>query len=188
MAVEIDINEVVNTANNLDIGFPLLKPIDISNVGLNALGRDALGRPFFMDLVLSSEKMGETWRLPFEPLVRLSKRKHLVETKIAGTGENEGVVIEQISKGYYAIQIRGVLQNENFQDKSYPTEQVEALERFMNSSEPMDVECDLLELFKIRKLVIKNFEIDDMKGKPYSQAYIFNAISYNDFYAKMTLQ
>lgn len=188
MALEININELTAQAHGLDVLFPAIKEIDLSNVGMNAQGRDVLGRPFFMDFEFYSSKLNETWVFPHEPLIKLSKRKHLVETKIAGTGENEGVVIEQISKGHYDIQIRGILQIKDQLQKAYPSDQVEVLEKFLNSPEALDVECDLLELFKIRKLVVKEFAIDDMKGKPYSQRFVINAISYNDFYANLTLE
>lgn len=188
MAIEININEITAQAHGLDYLFPSMKEVDLSNVGLNAKGRDALGRPYFMDVELYSSLLNETWRMPNEPLVRLSKRKHLVETKIAGTGENEGVVIEQISKGYYDIQIRGVLINNDYTKKQYPADQVEQLEKFCNSSEPLDIDCDLLELFKIRKIIIKEFAIDEMQGKEFSQRYVINCISYNDFYANLTLE
>lgn len=185
MAISVNINKITAEAHGLDLLFPAIKEIDLSNVGLNATGTDMIGRPLFMDVKLYSLKLNETWHMPFEPLVRLGKNKNLVETKLAGSGENEGVVIEQISKGSYDIQIRGVLMNKNTSIKSYPTDQVAQLEKFCNSSEALDIECDLLELFKIRKIVIKNFAIDEGVGRPYSQRYVINATSYTDLYAKL---
>lgn len=185
MAVNVNINQLTADAHGMSTLFPT-QEVSLADVGLNATGRDVLGRPYFMDVELTSALLGETWRLPFEPLVRIGKQKKLVETVIAGNGDEEGgIVIEQINKSNYDIQIRGILMESG--SFAYPASQVEKLQRFCESSEALDIDCDLLELFKIRKLVIKSFAIDEMHGQPYSQRYVINAISYTDFYGQLKL-
>lgn len=187
MAVQIDIQNLTKQAFGLG-SFPLVEEYDMSKVGLNASGRDALGRLYFMDVELESDKLGEKWRLPNEPLVRVSKAKNIVQTVIAGDDDNSGgVVIEQINKGNYNIDIRGVILNEELTAPQYPQDQVKKLIEFAESGEPLGIACEFLSyLFGIEKIVILDYELDAMQGQPYSQRYIFNCISYKDFYGQLT--
>ena len=185
MAIQIDIQQLTKKAFGFE-SFPDIPEYDLSKVGMNATGSDQLGRLYFMDVELTSEKLGETWRMPHEPLIRVSKQKNIVETVIAGNEDNAGgVVIEQINKGNHKIEIYGIILNENFSTPQYPTDQVRKLIEFCEASEALEVDCDLLEqIFGIRKIVIKDYELDPMQGQPYSQKYRLSCISYQDFFAE----
>lgn len=190
MPIELTLDAAASVFENETPGvnFPDIKEVDLSQVGLNAQVSDVIGRSFFMDVNLYSAKLNENWRLPNEPLIRFSKRKKIAETIMAGNDENEGgIVYEQINRGYYSIQLRGLLQDANREVLKYPAAQMEKLISFCESSEPIDIDCELLELARIRKMVITSFAFGDMKGKPYSQQYVINAKSYIDFYAELNL-
>jgi len=189
MAFSIPIQQLTRNAFGLS-DFSEIEEYDLSKIGFNATGRDKLGRPYFMDVELTSELIGETYRLPNEPLVRVSKTKTIVETIIAGNEDNTGgVVLEQINKGNYAIDIRGIIMNEEHTTPQYPQDQVRKLIEFAESGEALVIDCDFLEvLFGIRKIVIIDYEIDAMQGQPYSQRYTLNCKSYQDFYATRKLK
>jgi len=189
MAISIPIQELTKQAFGLS-SFPDIGEYDMSKVGLNATGRDQLGRLYFMDVELTSAKLGETWRMPNEPLIRVSKQKNLVETVIAGNEEfSGGIVIEQINKGNFAIDIRGIILNEELTAPQYPQDQVKKLIDFCESGEALEINCQLLDhLFNIGKIVIKDYDIDAMQGQPYSQRYTINCISYTDFYADLSIK
>ncbi|MCB9245978.1 MAG: hypothetical protein H6606_06060 [Flavobacteriales bacterium] len=187
MGVHIDIRELTKGVHLG--GFPDIKDFDLSKTGLNATGKDALGRYYFMDVELQSALLGKSFRLPNEPLVRVVKQKNLVKTTISGNDSAAGgVVIEQVNAGNYQIDIRGVILNEDPYTPQYPQDAVEQLIEFCESAEALTVECDLLEnIFKVRKLIIEEFTIDPMPGRPYSQSYALSCFSYEDFLASRKL-
>ena len=160
--------------------FPLLgiKNVlpDVNKIGKAITGRTHLGTPYFMDVVIDGI------RLPNEPLITFSGQKRIVQTSIVGS-ERRGTVKELISSNDYRIKIEGVCIEPG--KKEYPQSQVEQIIALCEKPAAMDFENDLAELFSIHRLVITSYGFDKMQGKPYSQKYVINAVSDEDFYAEL---
>lgn len=184
MANEFNIrNLVAGVHNYVGLPYPLLgiEDVDLPNInrlGKAILGKDLIGRPFFMDCVIDGK------RLPNEPLITITGRKNIVETIIVGS-ERKGTVKEFISAEDYAIKIEGVCIEPGV--KKYPVEQVQEIVDLCERNEALEFENELAELFRIRNIVIKDYGFGNMKGMPNSQSYYIMAVSNEDFYGELTL-
>lgn len=145
-------------------------------LGQAKVGRNHLGVPYFMDVIIDG------LRLPNEPLIAFSSQKRIVQTSIVGS-ERRGTVKELISSSDYRIRIEGTCISAN--KKTYPQKQVEQIIALCEKPEALAIENELAELFKIYKIVITSYLIPKMQGKPYSQDYVINAVSDEDFYATL---
>lgn len=179
MANEFDIKKnTINAFGYVGLPFPNLDfsgiAPDLNQIGNAIKGKTVLGRPFFMDVVIDNV------RLPNEPLITITGKKIIVETVVVGN-KRKGTVKEFISTGDYNIKIEGLCINPN--KKEYPEDQVRSIIELCEKNEALDFENELAELFKIRKLVIKDYGFAPMQGKPYSQKYYLSCVSDTDFYA-----
>ena len=188
MAIRVSIRQLTQQAFGLG-NFPEIKEYDFSKKGFNTSTRDQLGRLYFLDVTFYSATLDRSFKLPNEPLIRVAKKKNIVETVISGNEDDTGgVVIEQVNKGNYSVDIRGIILNEKLTEPQYPQDQVTQLVQFADLGEPLSVKCSFLEtLFGIKKLVIRDYSIDEMQGRPYSQLYTLNCMSYQDFYAERSI-
>lgn len=184
MANEFNIQRAtINAFGYVGLPFPnldLSKNIGAgSGVGKMATGKNVLGKPFFMDVVIDGQ------RLPNEPLVTITGKKIIVETVVVGS-KHKGTVKEFIATGDFNIKIEGLCLDPN--KKEYPEAQVRAIAELAERIEALDFDNELAEIFGIRRLVIKDYGFAPMQGKPYSQKYYLSCVSDNDFYANLKLQ
>lgn len=184
MANTFDIQQLVTTAHGYVAGaYPLvgLKRFlpDPNKIGNAILGRTHLGVPYFMDVTINGH------RLPNEPLVTFSGQKRIIQTAIAGS-DRRGTVKELIAANDYKIKIEGVCIDPA--RKEYPQEQVAAIIGLCEQPAALDFENELATLFGIHRLVITSYAFDKMQGKPYSQKYVINAVSDEDFYGNLKHQ
>ncbi|TDL99620.1 MAG: hypothetical protein C4K58_06930 [Flavobacteriaceae bacterium] len=160
-----------------------IKNIDLSDVGFLS-GSDLLGRPFFMELTLSYK--GKDYKLPNEPLVRVTARKNIVTTPLLGSG-HVGTVKEMVSQDDFGVEIFGLCMD--LEDPTrYPTEQVNTIIEACALNVALEVKNPILALCGIHSLVVQAYEIDEMQGKQGSQAYRIMSLSDFDFYATETLK
>jgi len=140
------------------------------------------GQKYFTTLTLSYK--GEKFAFPNEPLISLSLSKTIVETATVGK-YRRGTVKEYICTEDYQVSIRGVCIDEDDMD-SYPAEQVDTIRRMFEINDALDIVSNpFLELFEIRKLVLKEIAWDDMEGKQGQQRFTISAVSDQDFYADL---
>lgn len=144
-----------------------------------------LGGKYFQELKVSYN--GEEFTFPNEPLISLSLSKTIVETATVGK-ERKGTVKEYICTEDYQISLRGVCVNlEEEKQDEYPSQQVEELHRLFNINDSLEiVDNPFLELFGIRKIVLKDIEFEEMAGQQGLQKYKISAVSDQDFYADLT--
>ena len=159
---------------NLD--FELSDLANLNQIGNAIRGKNVLGRPFFMDVVIDGV------RLPNEPLLTITGKKVIVETTIVGN-KRKGTVKEFITSGDYNIKIEGICIEAG--KKEYPQEQVESIIALAERNEALDFSNEIAELFKINRLVIKDYGISPMQGQPYSQKYYLSCVSDQDFYGNL---
>jgi len=181
MANEFNIQQLTAQAHGyVGLPFPALElkglTPDLNQIGKAIQGKNALGKPLFMDCVIDGV------RLPNEPLITITGKDTIVETIIVGS-ERRGAVLEFINAGAFMIKIEGVCINPN--KKEYPQEQVEAIKELIAEKTAKDLENDLAELFGINRIVIKDYGFGNMKGQPYSQSYYLSCVSDEDFYATL---
>lgn len=141
-----------------------------------------LGGKYFMTLKLSYNS--QKFELPNEPLISLGLSKTIVETATVGK-YRKGTVKEYICTEDYQIMIKGVCVDvDNPED--YPSDQVAALNELFEINDSLDVVSNLfLELFGIRKIVLKDIQFEDMAGEAGMQKYTITAVSDQDFYADL---
>jgi Domain of unknown function (DUF6046) len=151
---------------------------------LRAINANQLkGGKYFMTLKLSYK--GNHFELPNEPLIGLSLTKTIVETATVGK-ERKGTVKEYITTEDYAISIKGICIDKTNPEK-YPADQVALLNDLLEINDALEVESNpFLELFGIRKIVLKDIQFDDMMGEAGVQKYTLTAVSDQDFYADLT--
>ncbi len=180
MANEFNLHELTRTAfGYTTMPFPLLgikNPLPkLDKIGAAIIGKSHIGTPYFMDVII------DDLRLPNEPLITFTTQKKIVQTTI--TGSAGGTVKELISSGDYKIKIEGVCIDPL--KKEYPQKQVEDIIAICEKPQALSFENELAALFNIYNLVIVSYGFDKMQGKPYSQKYVINAVSDNDFYARI---
>jgi len=140
------------------------------------------GQKYFTTIALGYK--GEIFDLPNEPLISFSISKTIVETATVGK-LRKGPVKEYICTEDYQITIRGLCLNEDNVD-AYPAEQVDLIRRMFEVNDALEVVNNpFLELFEIRKLVIKDLQFDEMVGQQGMQKYTIAAVSDQDFYADL---
>ncbi|WBX72893.1 DUF6046 domain-containing protein [Tenacibaculum pacificus] len=149
----------------------------------NVFGSQLLGNKYFFTLKLKYGKQQFTF--PNEPLIAVSLVKTIVETATVGK-YRKGTVKEYINTEDYQLTIRGVCVNTEDYD-SYPTDQVKELNDMFAVNDALEVVNNpFLELFQIRKIVLKEILLDEMQGQPNLQKYVIRAVSDQDFYADVT--
>lgn len=179
---EFDIKQATAQAHGyVGLPFPGITPsrglsTDANEIGRAAVGKNVLGKPLFMDCTIDGV------RLPNEPLITFTGKKIIVETVVVGS-EHRGTVKEFIATGDYNIKIEGICIDPN--KKAYPQAQVDAIIALLEKNEALEFQNELADLFRIDRLVIKDYGFGNMKGQPYSQSYYLSCVSDNDFYATL---
>jgi len=132
-----------------------------------------------------SDKAGNQYVFPNEPLMSIGLSKTIVETATVGK-ERKGTVKEYICTEDYSINIKGVCVNEA-EPETYPAEQVAELKRMFEINDSLEVVSNpFLELFEIRNIVFKDIQFDEMAGEQGLQKFTIIAVSDQDFYADLS--
>ena len=95
---------------------------------------------------------------------------------------------EYICTEDYTLSIKGICINEDIEKRDeYPTEQVQELQRLFEINDSINIENNpFLELFGIRRIVLKSIDWSEMAGQQGLQKYSITAVSDQDFYADLT--
>jgi hypothetical protein len=186
MGIIVDIERIARNISTED--YPDIKEVDLSQLGLNATGTDAVGRKVFSDCELISKVLGRSFTFPQEIIIGLRKQKNLVVTPVTGNNnQTGGVVVEQLNQSFFEINIKGYLTERDYTLPRYPQDLVQELEEFMNAPEALEVESDYLELHNIRKMVIKSFNWLPLEGGARMQHFTITAFEYRDFLVERRL-
>lgn len=181
--MELDIKKMTAKAHGYvgNSGLSLSGPSSDIAADVNDLGADLrTGSPYFMRLKLRTAS-GREYELPNEPLVTVRHKHTIVETATVGK-QRRGTVKEYITAEDYELRIKGLCLGEG----KYPTEEVRTVIALGNETEPLEVVGSrFLELFGIRRIVIKDKDYDEMAGIPWSQKYEITAVSDEEFYADL---
>lgn len=151
----------------------------VRNLKKNALGRDMLW-PLSLALVNDRLQQGQGmevdssgyWTLGVEPIINIRGGQRVIRRYPSRTTKG-GSIKERWSSDDYTLAIRGILVN--FEDGTYPAEQVAALRRIVEATE-VKVKSPILEAFGIQRMVIKDFDLPFETGENF-QAFTLNAYS-----------
>lgn len=117
---------------------------------------------------------GKNWfRLPYEPLISISRKNIIVKRNVAKynsetSNQLTGTIKERWSQDDYDITITGVLMGSvmtgNVQD-CFPKKDFEALLKIMNNAKQIKVACAPFELLGVNQIVIDDFSFPFTKGE-----------------------
>lgn len=140
------------------------------------------GTPMCFPLEIKLKSDSDWWLLPIEPIITLGGSNELVRRKVAksssGLTKRRGTIKERWAQDDYSISIDGMLTR--FDQWLYPQQDVERLRRIVEAREPIDVKCQLLEIFGIGRIVIEKYDFPFTKGEE-NQAYRLLAYSDDDW-------
>ncbi len=156
-------------------GMQTAKPFKISDkIGSNGSPEfneisDIEGKPWLTTLGLEYED--KTFEF-IECIVTINQEKNIVTTALQG---RDGTIKEYISDGDYSITVDAAINN--YQEVSisatpysmpieftnssfeYPLEKLKELQNFLKTPDALNIQCDLLEVFKVRSVVVKSFNL-----------------------------
>lgn len=116
---------------------------------------------------------------PFEPLISVGGKNNIVKRSIAKAPNFIGSVKEHWSQDDYTITITGFLFGDvecsDF-EKSYPRADFEKIRDYCISPTGLEVECDMLQILGIQRIVIEDFSFPFSKGENV-QAFDIKALS-----------
>ncbi len=126
--------------------------------------------------IIMPVKLGEV-QLPGEPLVSITAKKTIVETKMAGS-KRQGTIKELIATDDYMIKISGVAINYASRDE-YPREEIDKLHELFKLNESVEIVSPLLNLLlnDNNKVVIKEFSLPPLVGSPSAQVYEISCVT-----------
>jgi hypothetical protein len=124
------------------------------------------GGAFLMPLTIDG------YKFPIEPLVSVSGSKHIVETKITGV---KMPIVEEVAMETYKVTIKGVYINE--ENDNYPYREVARLPWLLEKRGALPVVNELLRVFGIDYLVIKDIRCDGIEGHQSMQWYVIEAVA-----------
>ncbi len=140
------------------------------------------GTPMCFPLEIKLKSESDWWLLPVEPVITLGGSNDLIRRKVAktssGLNARRGTIKERWAQDDYSISIDGILTR--FDQWSYPTEDVQRLRAIVEARQPIDVKCQLLEIFGIGRIVVDKYDFPFTKGEE-NQAYRLSAFSDDDW-------
>lgn len=149
---------------------------------------------FFPLSIRRTGESGSYYTLPWEPLISISGGAEIVKRSVAKISnaststEYIGTVKERFSAKDYAITITGVLLGKNMTggyENTFPRKDFEALRDYCLHPKGLDVQCELLQLLGINRIVVESFNFPFSKGEEV-QAYELQCLS--DFTADFLLE
>lgn len=154
-----------------------------------------LFEPWLFDLII------DDYFFEIPPVITVNLRKNVVTTKIAGSSRPP--VIEIIGYDSFDIKIQGYMENSdtytvtskpnkltqvrnaldlveskgeiNIRDNIFPIEKLEDLYKIFKRNEALPVECELLEIFGISRIVITS--MPEITYYPTAFTYTLNAVA-----------
>lgn len=121
---------------------------------------------------------GQSYTFQFEPMVSLQGRNVLIRNHPL-KGRESGTVKEMWSADDYSIEIKGVVINEN-DDNRLPEEQLNAIRYFIELKRAIQVSSPYLTLFGITQMAIETYDFPHTKGYA-NQAYVIRGYSDKPF-------
>jgi hypothetical protein len=106
-------------------------------------------------------------------LITLSRQKNIVETILEG---RDGVVSQFISNGAYKIDITCIIATT---DNSWPSSIMKDLDSIFTIPDSIPITSDLLNLFNIHSMIIKDHNMTQEEGYYNQQTITFSGISDN---------
>jgi len=127
---------------------------------------------------------GSNWfLLPYEPIINVSGGNEVVKRNVAkwkkDISHTRGTIKERWSQKDYEISITGVLLGKQLDgrfEESFPRQDFEKLRKLLETADDIYVNCPLLELLDIHKIVIEDFDFPFSKGENV-QGYVIKAVS-----------
>jgi hypothetical protein len=123
----------------------------------------AMVTPDFFPLRLKQESDTEWFQFPLEPLISVKGKNLIVKRYVAKSGKR-GSVKEFWAQDDYDIEIRAVLQHPTSYTE-YPEELLRKLRTICESGESIEVQCDLLLMYDISRIVIEDLDFPFTKGE-----------------------
>lgn len=136
-----------------------------------------------------TENGSEPWyTFPYEPLVTISGSNDIVKRKPAKAANFVGTVKEHWSQNDYEITITGVFMGRQISgpvDQTFPRADFEKLRQYCTSPYGIEVQCEILQLLGINRLVVDSFTFPFTPGENV-QAYELQCSS--DFTGELLLE
>ncbi|MAX81751.1 MAG: hypothetical protein CL843_16435 [Crocinitomicaceae bacterium] len=111
------------------------------------------------------------YKLPNEPLVTVRASKKIIETEIDSNDPSyQGTFKELFSVGDWEVTIQGIVFNED-NSEDIPEKEIRKLRKLFLERKSLPVKNRLLDIYKITRLAIYDFEADSMEGQIDAQAY-----------------
>lgn len=160
-----------------NISVPLRR--EQSNMGQPFYAKNLLGLEIFMPITLIHKSTDNVERklLLQNTIISMKTKKTIVETPLIN---RQGSVKEQISIDDWDISIKGMIVSA---DNDYPDDAVRELKDFVDINEALDIASVLTSIFldKDEKVVIRDFELSEMRGIQHAQGFTMSLISDIDF-------
>jgi len=170
--------------------FPESKQIGISNVSgytvesipeeLSTPANSIFGTPmcFPLRIKTKSQRESEYWLLPVEPMITVGGGNTVAFRHVAKSKSLRGTMKERWNVDDYTISINGLFTKKD--NWTYPKSEMIRLRNILEAREAIDVQCDLLEIFKIGRMVIEKYDFPFTKGEE-NQAFSISAYSDDDW-------
>ena len=159
---------------NQDYIIPKWMHRDNSNLGQPFYAKNLLGMEMFMPITLIHKKDNVEKKLLLQnTIISMKMKKTIVETPLIN---RKGTVKEQISIDDWDIGIKGMIVSA---DNEYPDDAVTELRDFVNINEALDIASVLTAIFlnEDEKVVIRDFELSEMRGIQHAQGFTMSLIS-----------
>jgi len=167
------------TRPNQDYNITIPSRREYSNVGQPFYAKNLLGLEMFMPITLihKSTDNVEQKLLLQNTIISMRTKKTIVETPLIN---RQGSVKELISIDDWDIRIKGMIVSP---DNDYPDDAVKELKDFVDFNEALDIASVLTAIFldKDEKVVIRDFELSEMRGIQHAQGFTMSLISDIDF-------
>ena len=145
-----------------------------SNAGQPFYAKNLLGLEMFMPVTLKHKKNNVEKKLLLQnTIISMKLKKTIVETPLIG---RQGTVKEMISIDDWDIHLKGMIVSA---DNEYPDDAVNELKDFILLNEVLDIDSVLtaIMLDKDEKVVIKDFELSEMRGIQHAQGFTLSLVS-----------
>lgn len=113
------------------------------------------------------------WTLPMEPMITLNGGNTIVRRNVA-KADMRGTIKERWNQDDYEISIEGVFTKKD--EWTYPEADIKKLWQMLESKDTFYVECELLAIFHISRIVVDKFDFPFTKGEE-NQGYRIHAYS-----------
>ena len=158
---------------------------EMSDIGGSYYGKNLLGLEVFMPITLTykdpqNKDTNKASKIAYQlenTVISVNLRKTIVETSLVN---RQGTVKEIISIDAWEIDVRGVIVNDA---NDYPDSEVQKLRNLVMVNTSLEIENVLTAILLSgdEKVIIKDFNLPDMKGIQNAQAFEMKLSSDTDF-------